>query len=115
MGIMANQAKSELRQLPYMLGKLLGGLMAVTGFTAAVVIVTRKAGQSPAGILPFAILGCLGIIVFVLSSRMLAKRLSEYAAETLTRGDRTRTSVLSWVILSLLAGVFLAGAWFMTK
>ena len=115
MGRTANQAKSELRQLPYMLGKLLGGLMAVTGFTAAVVIVTRKAGQPLAGILPYAILGSLGIIVFVLSSRMMAKRFSEYTTEALTRGDRTRTSVLSWVILTLLAAIFLFGTWFMTR
>jgi predicted neutral ceramidase superfamily lipid hydrolase len=115
MGRMANQAKSELKQLPYMLGKLLGALMAVIGFTAAVIVVTRKTGQSPAGILPYAILGSSGIIVFVLSSRILAKRLSEYTTEALTRGDRTRMSGLSWVILSLLAAIFLFGTWFMTK
>jgi len=44
MGKIANQVKSELKQLPFMLGKLLGEIIAVVGFTAAVAVITRMAG-----------------------------------------------------------------------
>lgn len=90
-----------------MIGKVMGGMMAVIGFTAAVVIITRRAAPSFADILPFALLGCLGVFVFVLSSRLQARRLAGNAAEIPDPGDRTRTSMLSWAILLLLAGCFL--------
>lgn len=114
-GKIASQVKSELKQLPFMLGKLLGGIMAVVGFTAAVVIITKKAGQSLADILPFALLGGSGIIIFVLSSRLLAKRLSENPAETLIFDDRTRMSMLPWIILLLIVAVFLFCTYLITR
>ena len=115
MGRISRQFKSELTQLPCMLGKLLGGILAVVGFTAAVVLITRKAGQSLADILPYALLGGSGIIIFVLSSRLLAARLSENPAETLIPDDRTRTSMLSWAILLLLVAVSLLCTYLMSR
>ena len=73
MGKISSQLKSEIRQLPWMLGKVLGGGIAVIFFTTAVVIKTRKADPTLTDILPYALLGCLGILVFVLSSRMLTR------------------------------------------
>jgi hypothetical protein len=106
MGDISAQVKSELKQLPFMLGKVLGGIMAVIGFTAAVVIATRRADPTFADILPSALSGCLGIGIFVLSSRLLARRLAENPSETPVPGDRARTSMLSWAILLLLAAGF---------
>jgi zinc transporter ZupT len=107
--------KSELKQLPLMLGKLLGGIMAVVGFAATVLIVTRKADQSLADILPFVFLGGAGIIIFVLSSMLLNKSLSEKPAETIIPNDRTSSSILSWVILLLLGAAFLCCTYLLTR
>jgi zinc transporter ZupT len=107
MNDMSDRVKSELKLLPFMIGKALGGIVAVIGFTAAVVIVTRRTAPSFADILPSALSGCLGILVFVLSSTLLTRRLSENPSENATSDDGMRTSVLSWAILLLLAAVFL--------
>jgi hypothetical protein len=102
------QLKSEIRQLPWMLGKLLGGVMAVIGFTTAVIVGTRRADPTLADLLPPVVLGAFGILLFVLSSRMLARRIAERIAEKPTPGEQARTSLLAWAILGLLAAVFLA-------
>jgi len=41
-----NQTKSEIKQLPFMLGKLLGGVMVVVGVTGLVLILDREVGPS---------------------------------------------------------------------
>jgi hypothetical protein len=107
MGDLSSQFRSELKQLPFMIGKTLGGILAVIGFTAAVVQSTRRADASFTDILPSAFLGCMGILIFVLSSRLLATRLAENAAENPVPGKQPRTSMLSWAILLLLAALFL--------
>lgn len=107
MGEISSQVKSEIKQLPYMIGKALGGIVAVIGFTMAVVIITRRTAPSFPDILPSALSGCLGIIIFVFSSRLLTRRLAENPPENAASGNRTRTSMLSWAILLLLAGIFL--------
>jgi hypothetical protein len=115
MGKITDQAKSEIKQLPLMIGKVLGGILAVISFSATVVIVTRKVGHTLADVLPSTLMGGLGIIIFVLSSRLLTRRLSESQADTLKPDDLTRTSMLSWVILLLLATIFLLCTYFITK
>ena len=115
MGDISGQVKSEIRQLPFMIGKALGGIMAVIGFTAAVVIATRRAAPSFADILPSAMSGCLGIFIFVLSSRLLTRRLAENPAEISVSEIRTRTNMLSWGILLLLAVIFLLITYRMTR
>ena len=42
MGNIKKQIKSEINQLPFMLGKLTGGAMAVIGFPGMIVVITRK-------------------------------------------------------------------------
>jgi zinc transporter ZupT len=106
-GKISSQVKTEIKLLPFMIGKLLGGILAVIGFTAAVVIVTRRADYSFGDILPSALSGCLGVVLFVVSSRLLTRRLAEKPAENAGPDNRTRTSMLSWGILLLLAAIFL--------
>jgi hypothetical protein len=109
------QVKSELKLLPFMLGKLLGGFVTVFGFTAAVVIVTRKPGL-PFAYLPLSLLlGVSGVAIFLLSSRLLEKRRSANKAEALVPDRRKSTSILSWAILLLLAAIFLLCSYFMTR
>jgi zinc transporter ZupT len=107
-----HQIRSELKQLPLMLGKLFGGIAAVVGFTAIVLIQTRKLG-SP--LMPFVFLGSGGIIVFMISARLLTKRLTINTTEPLTPANKTRTSALSWSLLLLFAGLFLICIYFMTR
>ena len=76
MGKIKRQFTLELKQLPCMLGKLAGGLLAVIGFTKAVITGTRTAGATFADTLPAILAGCAGIIIFLIFSRLLAKRLS---------------------------------------
>lgn len=107
MGKIPCQVKSEIRQLPFMIGKVVGGILAVIGFTAAVVTVTRRADPSFADILPSALVGFLGIIIFVLSSMLLTRRFAEDPAGNPVPDDRTRSGMLPWAILLLLAALFI--------
>lgn len=109
------QTKAELRHLPLMLGKLAGGIAAVIGFTAAVVVVTRSPDWSAGDILPALMAGCVGGAVFVLSARALRRRLAGQGAGESLPAASGRTSLLSWGLLLLIAGIFLAWAWFMTR
>jgi hypothetical protein len=106
-GNISGPIRSEIKQLPFMIGKALGGIMAVIGFTVAVVIITRRAAPSFPDVLPSALFGCLGILVFVFSSRQLTRRIAENPAGNPVHDNRTRTSMLAWAILLLLAGIFL--------
>ena len=102
MGKITSQAKLELKQLPYMLGKLFGSIVAIVGFTLAVVAATRKTDSAFVDILPSLFLGVAGIVIFVFVSKKLVKRLSENKIEAFTPDDSTRISMLSWGILLLL-------------
>jgi hypothetical protein len=115
MGNMTGQIKSELKQLPFMIGKTLGGIMAVTGFTTAVVILTRRADPSIPEILPSALSGLLGIIVFMFSSTLQARRLAKNPTENSASGNPTRTSMLSWAILLLLGTIFLSFSYLIAR
>lgn len=115
MGEITRQTRAELRQLPLMLGKLAGGIAAVVGFTAAVVIVTRRPGWSAGDILPSLLAGGAGVAVFALSGRALRRRLPEPATGEALPAARARSSLLSWGLLLVFAGIFLAVVWFMTR
>ena len=114
MGEITQQARVELRKLPLMLGKLLGGIVAVIGFTATVVTVTRMPGFGAADILPTLFTGGAGIAVFLISAKALARRDSQQAAGAIPCDRSDRTNLLSWALLLLFAGIFLACVWFVT-
>lgn len=115
MGEITRQARAELRQVPLMLGKLVGGIAAVVGFTAAVVIVTRRPGGAAGDILPSLLAGSAGVAVFVLSGRALRRRLASQGAGGPLPAASGRTSLLAWGLLLLLVGIFLAWVCFMTR
>ncbi|MBT1075623.1 hypothetical protein [Geobacter grbiciae] len=116
MGEITRQTRAELRQLPQMLGKLAGGIAAVIGFTAAVVIITRKPGALLGDILLSLLVGMVGVVIFVVSARSLARHLSAHnTEEPLSAAGNVRSSLLSWGLLLLFAVIFLAGVWFVTK
>ncbi|NVN98062.1 MAG: hypothetical protein HXX17_01985 [Geobacteraceae bacterium] len=112
MGNLSSQVKTELRLLPYMLAKLLGGIMAIFGFAAAIVTLTRKDGNSLADILLSGMVCILGIIIFLLSSRMQKRR------QPPTQIDidmQTSPCLLPWIILLMLAAAFLLCTYFITR
>ncbi len=115
MGKISRQAKSEFRQLPLILAKFLGGMMAVVGLSAAVFLATRP--PVPAGGIQvlFVLLGVSGIVVFILSSRALAKRKADAAYEGLDARDSVRLSVLSWMLFLVVVALFLGIVLFLTR
>ncbi|CAG0975651.1 hypothetical protein GPROT1_01907 [Gammaproteobacteria bacterium] len=115
MGEIVRQAKTELRQLPQMLGKLLGGIGAVIGFTAAVVIITRRPGALVGDVMLSLLVGFGGVAIFLLSARALTRHLAAHETETPSPADSARSSLLSWGLLLLIAGIFLAGVLFLTR
>ncbi len=114
MGKMAERAKDELRQLPFMIGKVVGGIMAVGGFTALVVVLTRTPG-SMAAIFLATFVGGTGVAVFALAGRLLDKRLAGQGGEPVPASDRWRTSFLAWVLLLFLGAIFLVCTYFLTR
>jgi hypothetical protein len=109
------QARSELRLLPFMLGKLVGGVMAALGAAAAVAMLGNRPGTSPSDALPYAVAAVAGIIVFAVSSRMLSRRSGNVTAVAATPAPSLRMSVVSWTVLLLLAAGFLLGAFLSTR
>lgn len=111
MGEITRQTKEDLQHLPFMLGKLLGGIVAVIGFTGWVLHMTRHAGGAP----PWFLVGVAGITLFLLAARACARRGASRAAATSSSAGKRRTSLVAWGLLLLLAVILLACSWFVTK
>lgn len=107
MGRVRNQVRSEIRQLPFTLGKLAGALMAVIGFPGVIIISNRRPGPSWPDILPLLALGIVGVAVFVFSSRLLKRKAVQEETVAPTSTEKTRISILSWAILLAVAGIFI--------
>jgi len=115
MGNITRQAKAEIKQLPYMLGKLLGGCVAVGGFTATVVVFTRKPVASLSDAMPVLLVGIAGVVIFLTANwrmRTLSLRTGEAA---FMATDGISTSALSWILLLFFGGIFLLCTYFLTK
>lgn len=78
---MKDSVRSELRQLPLMLGKLIGGTAAVIGFGGLVYISTRPPKPTTLSIAAYAAVGIIGIAVFAGCSRIMSSRFG--------KGDRS--------------------------
>ena len=115
MGIIKNQMKSELKLLPFMLGKLIGGAMTVIGFPGVIIIITRKSNPAFSDILPYLLTGIFGIVIFLLSSRLLVKRMKEAADSAQAHQSKYRISMISWLIFSALAIIFLLITYLITR
>jgi len=115
MGKISRQTKSEFRQLPLILAKFFGGMMTVAGLSAAVFLATRS--PVPAGGIQvrFVLLGVSGIVVFILSSKALAKRKAEVSFQGPDAQDSVRLSVLSWMLFLVFVAFFLGIVLFLTR
>lgn len=114
-GKIASQVKSELRQLPYMLGKLLGSIVAIVGFTMAVLTITRNPDYLFKDLLFSLSIGGGGIFIFLVSSNLLNKRLTENKAQALIPDESKRTSMLSWGLLLLFVAIILLCTYLMAR
>ncbi len=101
--------------MPLLLCKLLGGFMAIIGLPGAVFISTRRANVTLPDVLPYVLTGLAGIVIFIASSRALAKRFGDNGNQTLAMKDKKRMNIMSWTILLILATVFLLFTYFMAR
>ena len=111
MGTIRQHTREEFRRLPLLLGKLLGGLVAVAGFTAAVLLQTRQTPASPGALRLSLLAGGAGVLVFVLASRSLARRERGRAVPATDNG----TNRLAWGLLLLFATLFLLCSYLLTR
>ena len=100
------KVRAELRSLPLMFGKALGGIAAAAGFGMAVFVATRGPNATAGSPSTALVVGVLGVLVFVVCGRILAKRESP-APELETAAESRRTSALAWGLLLLLVLLFL--------
>lgn len=97
--------KYDLKHLPYTISKLIGAIIAVIGFSGAIVIVTRTANPSFKNIIPFLIPGAIGLLVFLLVSRLFKKRADEDSDFMPKKTEMGNISVISWLTFL----IFIAG------
>lgn len=114
MGNLIGQAKAELRQLPLMLGKLIGGITAVLGFGMAVWIETRSSGASTGGAWFPLFAGLAGIVVFLVSDRKIT-RLSPAERAKPQPAQTVRNNLITWGLLLVFVVLFITGAYFLTN
>ncbi|HBL24535.1 MAG TPA: hypothetical protein DDZ40_10530 [Deltaproteobacteria bacterium] len=105
---MKDEVKSEVRQLPFMLGKVAGGLMAVIGFGGTVIVLSRQQHPSSSGLMVYALAGVIGLALFILSSRLMARLSGKADGTEVTTKKKAKTSALSWTILVVIAALFIA-------
>ena len=98
MGKIKKQIKSEIKQLPFTLGKLTGGAMAVIGFPGMIIVITRKSNPSFSDILPYLVLGIFGVFIFMLSSRLFKKHMNKNNELALPAQEKKNLSMISWMI-----------------
>jgi hypothetical protein len=99
MGPIKNHFKSEIRQLPFILGKVPGGVLAVIGFAGMSILVTHSS-PTPTWLelWPFFASGAVGVIAFSLSAMKLKKQLGKPPETDLNRQGKKQVSILSWTI-----------------
>ncbi|MRR05447.1 MAG: hypothetical protein EG828_00655 [Deltaproteobacteria bacterium] len=115
MGEICNQTKSELRLLPFMLGKLVGGGMTVIGVAGLVIIGTRKPESLISELLLCIAAAISGSIVFLLCSRMMARRQRTAASPAISSRAVMRMDVIAWSLLLLLVSIALLITFIVTR
>jgi hypothetical protein len=107
MGKIKDQVRQEFGLLPFMLGKLVGGALAVVGFPGMIIILTRRTHPTISDIWPYALMGVAGIVLFVFSSRWLSRSEKISRDETPTLKDKIKINIISWAIFLIFIGLFI--------
>lgn len=114
MGILKQQISEDFKKLPLILGKLLGGITSVLGFTTAIWIMSHNPETSADTILLPLLLAGAGVVIFALTGRRLSRRSTGTAAKAGCR-DKTRMNLPTWTLFLLFAGIFLACSYFLIR
>ena len=101
------QIKLEIKQLPFTLGKLTGGLMAVIGFPGMIIVADRKPNVSFPDLFPYLVLGISGVLIFLMSSILFNKRMNENDESVPTSKEKKLTSIISWMIFLIFITIFI--------
>ena len=104
--------RSQARQLPLIIGKVIGGIMAATGLPAAIFFSAQRPGLAHDP-LPYLFMGLAGLVLFVASSLLLKKNMAR-DNQTMTAGEKSKESRTAWLILLALAIIFLAATLIIT-
>lgn len=99
---MKDGTRSEVRQLPLMLGKVASGILAAAGFGGLVYISTRPPKPTALAVVSWAVAGVVGLVAFALCSRAMALRSAKEAPDA-GSGKYPGAKALPWVILLALA------------
>jgi predicted membrane channel-forming protein YqfA (hemolysin III family) len=86
--IKKNNMKAEARQLPLMLGKLVGGILAVIGFCGFVYITTRPPQPTTLSQMAYIAVDIIGVAVFVICNRTMSSCFPEHARDKVGRKDK---------------------------
>ncbi|MDD2335491.1 MAG: hypothetical protein PHD01_02825 [Geobacteraceae bacterium] len=114
MSDLLNQTKSEIRHLPLMLCKLVGGILVVVGAAGLVLIWTGRSGPLLSSQGPYFFSALLGIVLFLRSSRAMA-RSKKSSLQNVSPRNEQRVSIVAWSLLLLLVMVFLLITYFVTR
>lgn len=101
--------KLQIKQLPFMLGKTVGAIMAAIGFPAAIFILARRPNKT-SEILTYFLVGILGIIIFIVCDKLLKRISSNNNAEQFSKENK-----LAWMIFAALAAIFILVTYIITK
>lgn len=110
-----NRTKSEIKQLPRMLGKLAGGILAVIGVTGLVLILTGKSGSLLSSLVPYVVAAVLGFLLFILCSRAMARGKTESSLPVMPVANQVRANIIAWSLLLLFVLVFLVITYLVTS
>lgn len=97
-----------------MLGKVLGGILVVVGVAGLILIWTGKSGPLLASLEPYFLSALLGILLFLASSRAMARNMKD-SLQTVPTRNALRVSSVAWSLLLLLVIVFLLITYFVTR
>lgn len=100
---MRNDIKSEARQLPYMLGKVIGGILSAIGIGGFIYSVTRSGIQSHA--LFLALAGIAGLVIFIVSARQAGKNAEQKTVHS--QPKKFGQNALAWVIFIGIVALFI--------
>ncbi|MHC1697793.1 MAG: hypothetical protein AB9919_07000 [Geobacteraceae bacterium] len=110
-----SRTKSEIKRLPWMLGKLAGGILAVIGVAGLVLIWTGKSGSLLSSQLPYIISAVLGFVLFLLCSRAMARSKTGSSPPVMPVRNQLRANLIAWSLLLLFVLVFLVSTYLVTR
>jgi hypothetical protein len=110
-----NRTKSEIKQLPWMLGKLVGGSLAVFGVAGLVLIWTGKTGSLLSSQVPYFFSAVLGFLLFLLCFRAMSRSRTESFLPVMPVRNQVRANIIAWSLLLLFVLVFLVITYFVTR